>query len=142
MNTLAAQDVGPHDLQVLDEAQDKLGPDSRLRDILGLVAHLLRQGTEIVFAEGGQEVTPAVAAGLLGMSRPHLYKLLDEGVLPHHRTGRDRRIRMWDVVDYLRKRDQARCQLAESFAHAERGRQALVARIAGVDVERSQALGH
>jgi excisionase family DNA binding protein len=40
------------------------------------------------------------AADLLGCSRPHLYSLLDQGVLPCIKVGRHRRLQMTDVMTY------------------------------------------
>jgi excisionase family DNA binding protein len=46
-------------------------------------------------------LTPSKAAAILGVSRTHLYKILDAGVLPFHVVGeRDRRISMSDVNEY------------------------------------------
>jgi excisionase family DNA binding protein len=40
------------------------------------------------------------AAELLGCSRPHLYTLLDQGILPCIKVGRHRRLQMTDVMTY------------------------------------------
>jgi excisionase family DNA binding protein len=51
------------------------------------------------------------------MSRTHLYKLLDRGEIMFHRVGRDRRIRLRDLVAFEAQRDGDRLELAERFAH-------------------------
>jgi len=46
-------------------------------------------------------------ADMLNVSRPHLVKLLDQGALPHTKTGRHRRIKFVDLMTYKEQREQA-----------------------------------
>jgi excisionase family DNA binding protein len=73
-------------------------------DALKVVVEAMAQGQTIVVMPHGQEVTTQEAADLLHVSRPHLIKLCDEGVLPHHRVGSHRRLRLEDVLDYRETR--------------------------------------
>ncbi|MNN98057.1 hypothetical protein D3C81_2173540 [compost metagenome] len=44
---------------------------------------------------------------MLNVSRPHLIKLLECGELSYHKTGKHRRVRFAELMDYKHKRDAA-----------------------------------
>ena len=44
---------------------------------------------------------------MLNVSRPHLVKLLEEGRLPFHKTGKHRRVRFADLMQFKSRRDKA-----------------------------------
>lgn len=51
------------------------------------------------------ELTTQQAANLLNVSRPHVIKLMNEGILPGHKVGTHRRIYAADVQAYKHQRD-------------------------------------
>jgi excisionase family DNA binding protein len=53
-------------------------------------------------------VTTQQAADIMGVSRPFFIKLLESGVMAHHRVGNQRRVSLRDVQEFARKRDEAR----------------------------------
>jgi excisionase family DNA binding protein len=56
-------------------------------------------------APSDEVVSTAEAAAILFVSRQHVVKLIDEGVLPlHHRVGKVRFIRTTDVLAYKEKK--------------------------------------
>jgi len=144
MDTLNANEV-PHDeLAALREAVvelESISPKSPLASVLAKLAMHLSQDRNVVLVPEEAELSPAQVAKILGMSRPHLVKLLDAGAIPHHRVGRDRRIKVEEVTTFMRKREEARCELAETFAHAGQERTELVARLAGIDPDTARRLG-
>lgn len=75
-------------------------------------------------------LTPAHVAERLGLSRSHLDKLLDRGEILSHRVGRGRRIRVRDLVEFERRRQQGRRELAERFANQEKTRTGAIDEIA------------
>lgn len=50
------------------------------------------RGQEVVLTRGHAEVTPTEAAAILGMSRPQVRKLMDEGRLAHRKVGTHHRV--------------------------------------------------
>jgi len=64
------------------------------------------------------------------MSRTHLYKLLDRGEIVSHRVGRDRRIRLSDLIDFETQRQSDNRELAERFANQQKTRSGAIDELA------------
>lgn len=129
MHTLSHHDdLPPEQLDQLDELA-RTAP-TELRDVLMSVSRCLREGAEIVAFDPTTTITPSQAAERLGMSRTHLYKLLDRGDMPSHRVGRDRRIVVADLIAFEEARQASRRQLAERFAHQKQTERAVIDEIA------------
>ncbi|MDR1854158.1 MAG: helix-turn-helix domain-containing protein [Azoarcus sp.] len=91
-------------------------PTAALRllvDILGEMA----DGNAVQVVPLQAELTTQEAADLLNVSRPHLVKLLEDGALPFHKTGKHRRIRAADLMRFKaareRESEQAMRELAQ-----------------------------
>lgn len=54
------------------------------------------------------QLTTQEAAGVLGVSRPHLVKLLEDGKIPYYKVGKHRRIRLDELLVYKERRDSER----------------------------------
>jgi len=65
-------------------------------------------GQSVALVPLDRQLTTQRAADLLGVSRPHLVKVLDMGQLPYHKTGSHRRIYLKDLLAYQKSRDAAR----------------------------------
>ncbi|MFT4187168.1 MAG: helix-turn-helix domain-containing protein [Aeromicrobium sp.] len=77
------------------------------------------QGQDVITTRGHDEVTPAEAAKLLGMSRPQVRKLMDEGRLPFRKVGSHHRVSVSAVNAFLdAERAQREVALAE-FARVQ-----------------------
>ena len=61
------------------------------------------QGHSVSVGVGEEELTTSEAAELLGVSRPHLVKLLEEGEIPFRKVGTHRRVRREDVLEYKQR---------------------------------------
>jgi excisionase family DNA binding protein len=74
--------------------------------ILRYVVHHMARGEAISLMPVHLRLTTQEAADLLGVSRPFLIKLLDQGQIPFTKTGKHRRIKLQDVLEYEERRDR------------------------------------
>jgi excisionase family DNA binding protein len=92
-----------------------VGTDGERLELPAAVFRLLKDivrnmqlGRAVVLIPENQQLTTQRAADLLGVSRPHLVKLLEAGGLPYHKAGSHRRIFLKDLVAYRKRRDVER----------------------------------
>jgi len=78
-----------------DEVSVSLSRDTA--EILARIVEAQAKGQEIVVTHGLQEVSPAEAGLMLGMSRPQVRKLMDSGALPFRMVGAHHRIAVEDI---------------------------------------------
>lgn len=98
-----------------------LGPDgeqvplpAEVYRVLRQVVELMRQGMAALVAPQGLLLTTQEAADFLGVSRPTLVKLLEDGAVPFEKPNRHRRVRLQDMIDFQqRRRAQRRAALDE-----------------------------
>ena len=76
--------------------------------VLERVAEVLGRGDAITVVPVGKEVTTQQAADLMNVSRQYLVRLLDEKRIPFRKTGKHRRLRVEDVLEFKEKRDKDR----------------------------------
>lgn len=124
MKSLDASLVLADDLNRLEAAVKEMPADSELAFFLASVAAVVRNGDDVIAGKESDLVSPALAAKLLGISRVHLYKVMDAGELPFVNVGRDRRLALGDVKSFLTARDRASRALAERFSRTSSVREA------------------
>ena len=79
-----------------------------VRDVLTRIADVLASGRGVAIVPVDRELTTTEAAGLLGVSRPTLIKLLETGEIGYSRPNSSRRIPLDQVLAYRDRRGQAR----------------------------------
>lgn len=124
--TVAAHTADPGTLTAVDDFARTL-PAGDARTALQTVVSTLRSGRDIIVAEADDSVTPNQAAKVLGVSRAHLYKVMDSGALPFSIVGsRDRRIAMAELRAYVARTEALRRDAARRSAHAREMRAAAI----------------
>ena len=91
-----------------------------LENLLRQVLESLLQGVPVRVVPLEAELTTGEAAEILGVSRPYLVRLLEEGAIPYRKVGTHRRIRGKDLLDYLeRSRKQGKDLVDQLTAEAQ-----------------------
>jgi len=92
------------------------------RVVVGLLDEILKNmqaGKAVSIVPEHQQLTTQRAANLLGVSRPFIVRLLDEGKLPHHLVGSHRRVYLKDLLKYKATRDKERHDAIVRMARME-----------------------
>jgi excisionase family DNA binding protein len=92
-----------------------LGPDGEqvplpeeVYRLLVEVVEAMRAGKAITLVPLTQQLTTQEAADFLGVSRPTVVKLLEDGKIPYHQPGRHRRILFTDLLAYQERQREDR----------------------------------
>lgn len=117
MKTIDTSSVPVDQFAQLENAAADISPE--LRDVVHAIYGYLLDGAKLAAVDSNETFTPNEAAERLGMSRTHLYKLLDRGEIEHDRVGRDRRIPAAALFAFEQRRQRDRRELAERFARRQ-----------------------
>jgi excisionase family DNA binding protein len=79
-----------------------------VRMLLAEIARNMEAGKTVSVIAEHHELTTQRAANLLGVSRPFLVRMLEEGKLAFHMVGSHRRVYLSDLLECKDKRDRAR----------------------------------
>ena len=103
-----------------------VGAKGRKVPLPGVVASLLDEilknlqaGKAVSIVSEHQQLTSQRAANILGVSRPFMVRLLEEGRLEFHMVGSHRRVYLQDLLTYKKRRDEARHDAIVRMARME-----------------------
>ena len=83
----------------IEETSEKIKLPVKALNFLSEILKAMSQGKPISIVPLATEVTTQSAAEILGCSRPHLVKLLEEGKIEYTKVGKHRRIKYEDVIN-------------------------------------------
>lgn len=96
-------------------AGDRVELPSEVYDILRQVVDAMRSGLAVTVAPMTQTVSTQQAAELLGVSRPTVVKLLEEGAMPYEQVRSHRKILLEHVLDYRERRRDAQYAVLDAM---------------------------
>jgi excisionase family DNA binding protein len=87
----------------IEETQEKIILPVKALKLLSEILKAMSEGKPVSIVPMATEVTTQKAAELLGCSRPHLVKLLEEGKIEYTKIGKHRRIKYENIIRYKQK---------------------------------------
>lgn len=87
----------------IEETREKIRIPLKALKLLAKILKFTSQGKPISIVPVATEMTTQAAADLIGCSRPHLVKLLEEGEIEYTSIGKHRRVKFEDVMDYKKR---------------------------------------
>lgn len=94
----------------IEETQERIKIPLNALKFLGEILKTMSQGKPFSLVPVATEVTTQKAAEILGCSRPHIVKLLEDGEIEYTKVGKHRRVRFEDVMNYKRKMKKSQKQ--------------------------------
>lgn len=107
----AIQQINPGQTEIeieIEETKEKIQIPLIALKMFGEILKAMSDGKPISIVPVATEVTTQQAAEIIGCSRPHIVKLLEEGKIAYTKVGKHRRIKFEDVTKYKEqlKKDQ------------------------------------
>ncbi len=87
----------------IEETSEKIKIPLSALQLLSDILKAMGQGKIVSLVPVATEVTTQAAAEMLGCSRPHLVKLLEEGKIAFTKVGKHRRIQYDDISNYKKQ---------------------------------------
>ena len=84
----------------IEETNEKIKIPINALKLLGEILKAMGQGKLISIVPIATELTTQAAAEMLGCSRPHLVKLLEDGKIAFTKVGKHRRIQYDDILQF------------------------------------------
>lgn len=104
----------------IEETSQKIIVPTMALQLLTRILKDLGEGRPVQIVPIAAEMTTQAAAEMLGCSRPHVIKLLEQGKIPFTKIGKHRRVRFEDVVKYrLAMKEQQKRNLKDMMKDDE-----------------------
>lgn len=87
----------------IEETSNKIKIPLSALKLLGDILKAMGQGKLISIVPVASELTTQAASEILGCSRPHLVKLLEDGKITFTKVGKHRRIKFEDIRSYKKQ---------------------------------------
>ncbi|HAK10923.1 MAG TPA: excisionase [Chitinophagaceae bacterium] len=94
----------------IEETSERIKIPLSALKLLGDILKAMGEGKFISLVPIATEVTTQAAAEILGCSRPHLVKLLEDGEIAFTKVGKHRRIQFDDIMNYRNQMKQQQKQ--------------------------------
>jgi excisionase family DNA binding protein len=130
-----AVQIAPRDQQEIEQASKLyrslrhegtaalIGPDGvridlppSVHDVLVQIVETMQEGKAVALLPLMEELSTQAAADLLGVSRQFFVRECEAHKLPFHYTGTHRRVLLKDLLEYKKRRDQARREAIRRMA--------------------------
>jgi excisionase family DNA binding protein len=103
----------------IEETHEKIRIPLKALKLLAKILKATSEGLPISVLPIATELTTQSAAELLGCSRPHFVKLLNEGKIPFTKIGRHRRVLLEDVMKYKKEQKELQKRLIIEIMKAD-----------------------
>lgn len=87
----------------IEETEERIKIPLSALKLLGDILEAMSKGKPFSLVPFATEVTTQKAAEMLGCSRPHFVKLLEDGEIAFTKVGKHRRVKFEDVMEYKKK---------------------------------------
>lgn len=95
----------------IEETSEKIRIPLNALKLLAKILQEISKGRLVSIVPIATEMTTQAAAEILGCSRPHLIKLLENGEINFTKVGKHRRIKYEDIVKYKKEMKEKQKQL-------------------------------
>ena len=92
----------------IQESKEYFSIPKKALEFLSHILSIMAEGKAISIIPSESELSTQQAADILGVSRPHIVKLLEQGIIPFKKAGAHRRILLEDLMQYAEQQKETR----------------------------------